>query len=202
MCVCVSHCSFLFQPATWPGAIPPGLPPSSPLPLSSSSSHPPPPPPPPHHHSSTTHHHHSHTSSARPTFSHGTHASPPAPHSHSSGVHVHSPQGGTESDVSDSTVRTDSVHLTHPISSSPSPSSPPPSSHPSNSQAEGSHHVHSHDGAAPGTTGSGGAYYPQGKSREQVDFEQGRIDYTGKHRFEFIQEALDCQLEETTELDD
>ena len=39
-------------------------------------------------------------------------------------------------------------------------------------------------------------YYPPGKSSEQTDFEQGRIDYTGKDRFEsLIASVLDTRLD-------
>ena len=38
-------------------------------------------------------------------------------------------------------------------------------------------------------------HYPSDKSREQHDFEQGRIDYTGKDSFEnLIQSSLDRHL--------
>ena len=46
--------------------------------------------------------------------------------------------------------------------------------------------------------GSSGVYYPTDKSREQHDFEQGRIDYTGKDSFEnLIQSALNRHLEDS-----
>lgn len=111
-------------------------------------------------------------------------------------------EGSTEDDDTD----TDSVRLAHSISpsppSSPLPPSPSLSSHPPlNFQAEGAHDVHI---AVAGPHGEI-FYYPPGKSREQIDFEQGRIDYTGKHRFDFIQQALDRQLhlgEDLSQVDD
>ena len=39
-----------------------------------------------------------------------------------------------------------------------------------------------------------GVYYPPGKSKEQSDIEQGRIDYTGRHRSEMVIDALDRLL--------
>ena len=113
-----------------------------------------------------------------------------------------SPDGGdssTENDdaesVTDTAISPDSVHQTHTPSLSPSPSPLPPSfpSFPVNSQSE---EAHGDDGTQESVTG-GEVYHAPGKSREQIEFEQGRIDYTGRHRFEFIQEALDSQLDDT-----
>lgn len=99
-------------------------------------------------------------------------------------------EGSTESDDTESAVHSDSVHLTRSVSPSPSPLPPSPSpSTPVNFQ-EGAHK------AIAGPGGEIFTYIPSGKSQEQFDIEQGRIDYTGKHRFEFIQEALDRHLED------
>lgn len=96
-------------------------------------------------------------------------------------------EGSAGNDDTDNAVYSDSVHLVHSISPSPSP---PPSPSPSP--------VNFQEGAQKAITGPDGeiySYLPSGKSQEQFDIEQGKIDYTGKHRFEFIQEALDRHLE-------
>ena len=116
-----------------------------------------------------------------------------------------SPDGGessTENDgaesVTDTAISTDSVHQIHTPSLSPSPSPLPPSFplFSVNFQSEGTHESH-HDSAQGSVAGGEVYHYSTGKSREQIEFEQGRIDYTGRHRFEFIQEALDSQLNDT-----
>ena len=54
-------------------------------------------------------------------------------------------------------------------------------------------------GGEPVAGGEPKVSYPSGKSREQIEFEQGRIDYTGRHRFEFIQQALDTHLDDSSD---
>ena len=77
----------------------------------------------------------------------------------------------TENDV---TVHTDSVTPYNAEHIFPSP-------HSTSIQAE--------------SEGSGEHYhYPAGKSSDQADFEQGRIDYTGQQRFDAIKDFLDSQL--------
>lgn len=102
-------------------------------------------------------------------------------------------EGSTEDDVT-IPVHTDSVHLTPP----PSLSSPLPPSSPS-THVQGEEHPLAHEAAMVGEI-----YYPSDKSQEQHDFEQGRIDYTGKDSFEsLIQSSLDKHLEgEDSELGD
>ena len=73
------------------------------------------------------------------------------------------------------------MHLVHPLS----PPLPPSTT----TQGEGSVAMFE----APGSE----VHYPSDKSQEQHDFEQGRIDYTGKDSFEnLIQSSLDRHLEE------
>ena len=88
-------------------------------------------------------------------------------------ANINLPVGGvTESDV---TVHTDSVTPYNAEHIFPSP-------HSTSIQAE--------------SEGSGEYYsYPEGKSSDQTDFEQGRIDYTGRHRFDAIKNFLDSQLD-------
>ena len=100
--------------------------------------------------------------------------------------------GSVDSTENEDTNIADSVLNPRPVSPSPSPSpSPLP---PSNFQTEGSDGVIQHRDLV------GGPQCPPWKSQEQFDIEQGRIDYTGKHRFSFVQEALDRHLEDESQL--
>lgn len=97
-------------------------------------------------------------------------------------------EDGTENDDTDTVLQpsSDSVHQIHPLS----PPSPLPSSPPVNFQTQET------DNFSEGIseTEGGAVYNPLGKSKEQLDIEQGRIDYTGKHRSDMVIEALNGHL--------
>ena len=81
------------------------------------------------------------------------------------------------------------LFLPSPPSPSPSPSSSSSPRSPPDFQVEGAHAQHTEGhGEFCGSVG--------GKSQDQWDFEQGRIDYTGEHRFEeLIQKTLNTNMD-------